>query len=766
VDSFEKRYALQDRESEEGEGLITVEGLEQAYRSVAQAVAAAPDGAKVILGPGVYRESVVVSGKRIILEGAGADKSIILAKETALFISRADVTAGSIGLWSLSVGEDVSVVAVSESTARLSDCTMSGGTGPGIIIAGKASNVTLTGNIVTGNMAGGIRVQGGAVKLLRNVVFRNARAGIVLSPSVPGAVQAFSMWHDTVLDNWNGHRCVSFSKSGVVPVTPLERYKLEATILNSAGIGETFSEEFYGVVKQKGRNFISTAALPAPKFFINPEVLDFRPRAEIQRDGLGLELGAYPSPAGEKKLRAVLSNALISEKLQLAYLVSLYLPAEGRAKAHEQIKQILYNWTADFLKYQRLGSRLFAALGLARVAPPHWRVEVILEKFLAGFVDRYTYSLKPLNFFEDEQQLGSRIVEYLKGKTSLFPRFVVERAGTTNAYVMSGRVTRPLSSTEKGSSFSVPHKLKNPYFGKLKSTVKMLKSRKQEKQKKIDDIEYTLTNPHFNPKVKGDSRYRAGLEKKLASLKKEKEQIESQLAALLKQLETTGGTFEIVVDGEVRVTSVKGEVFATFVAAPSGDIMLDSTREFTFQQTSVSVAALKEFAFPGKTIVAEEADPVQLAARSIADMMLWSMLKEETGQLKNLLDLFKRGLIDNADEDRLVELLLLNAELYRKSLGLKAEYERLLEKNRKQRPEVDVRIGYDSSKGADREGVTINVTYNDRKKLTARLEELERVYKPYWELRKPIDEFLRIRFGLTRKLFFESRKMLDKIVEK
>jgi len=104
--------------------------------------------------------------------------------------------------------------------------------------------------------------------------------------------------------------------------------------------------------------------------------------------------------------------------------------------------------------------------------------------------------------------------------------------------------------------------------------------------------------------------------------------------------------------------------------------------------------------------------------------------------------------------------------LYRKSLGLKAEYERLLEKNRKQRPEVDVRIGYDSSKGADREGVTINVTYNDRKKLTARLEELERVYKPYWELRKPIDEFLRIRFGLTRKLFFESRKMLDKIVEK
>ena len=764
IASFEKRYGMQERNNEEGEGLVSVEGLDQAFRSVAQAVAAAPEGAVVSLGPGIYRESVVVSGKKLVLRGAGRDRTIVLAKETALYVSRSSLSIVGIGLWSLTMGEDVSVVALSEAQADLSDCRISGGTGPGLIIAGKTTVATLTGNIITGNMAGGIRVQGGRVNLLRNVVTRNARAGLVLSPSSPGAIRKLSLWHDTVLDNWHGHRCVSFNKSGVVPVAPLDRYRIEATILNSGGIGETFSEEFYGVVKEQGRNFISAGPLPAPKFFVDADKDDYRPTAELQRDEIGLELGSLPSIGGTTKLGSLVSNAIISEKLQLAYLASLFQPTQEREKAHEQIKQVLYNWTADFLKHQRLGSRLFAALGLARVAPPHWRVEVILEKFLAGYVQRYTYSLKPLNFFADDQGLGAIIIEYLKGKTSLFPRFVVEKEGSANAYMMSGRVTKPLADSEVKRAFSVPHVIENPYFAKLNSAVRRLESRRGEVQKKIDDIEYTLTNPHFNPKVKKNSRYRTGLENKQASLQKEKDRLDTQLASLTAQVENTGGKFDLVVEGEIRDVHVKGEIFATFVAAPSGEIMLDATRPVAFRHTAVEVNPLPDYGFQGKTIVAEDAGAQQQAAKVIADMMLHSMIREETGQLRRLLNLFIRGVIENTQEDKLVELLLLNANLYGKALELQTEYHWLKKELAKKKPEVDVRIGYDPSKGADRLGVTVEVVHNDRRKHEMRLEELENIYKPYWELQKSIDEFLRIRFGLTRKLFFESRDLLEKLV--
>jgi hypothetical protein len=39
------------------------------------------------------------------------------------------------------------------------------------------------------------------------------------------------------------------------------------------------------------------------------------------------------------------------------------------------------------------------------------------------------------------------------------------------------------------------------------------------------------------------------------------------------------------------------------------------------------------------------------------------------------------------------------------------------------------------------------------------------VYKPYWLLQEPIDAFLKTRFGLTRKLFFETRDVLQQYVK-
>jgi hypothetical protein len=65
-----------------------------------------------------------------------------------------------------------------------------------------------------------------------------------------------------------------------------------------------------------------------------------------------------------------------------------------------------------------------------------------------------------------------------------------------------------------------------------------------------------------------------------------------------------------------------------------------------------------------------------------------------------------------------------------------------------------------------RTGIRIEVTWRAKAKDEARRRFLEDVYRPYWELQKPIDDFLRIRFGLTRTLFFEARARLDAFVKK
>ena len=472
ITAFEKRYRVPKLDLPKGS--VQIEGKKDvAYASITQALAVAEEDDTIILAPGLYEEPIVITGKKVHLRGAGQDQTIVLARETALYVNQAETTISGIGFWSLTVGNDVSVIALSQSTVEVSDCRISGGTGPGVIVAGKTSQIQLIGNLVAGNGGGGLRIQGGASRLKRNVIARNAVAGIVLAPSNPGAIRNLFLWHDTVLDNWGGRRCVSFAHSGVVPLTPLDRYFIEASIVNTGGLGETFSESFFGKIKSTGRNFLSPSALPATDFFIEAENDDYRPRARIVSDEIGIELGALPSSEGLLEVRKTLNNAIISEKLQVAYVTSLFLPWNQRVEAHEKIKQVLYNWVAEYLSNQRLGVRLMSALGLARIAPLHWRLEVILERFLTGFVNRYTFPLKPLNFFPDNPELGKKITTCLEGKASFFPRFVTNtKTDTGQAYVLSGRVKKPFKSSMTKEPFKQLRTISNPYFDKIANALR------------------------------------------------------------------------------------------------------------------------------------------------------------------------------------------------------------------------------------------------------------------------------------------------------
>lgn len=761
ISAFEMRYDLANSKMKAGK--VVIDGDERVFATLSQAVAAATDDAVILVGAGLYEDAVVVGGKRLQIRGEGPDKTILLARETALYISRSDVAVSGIRFVSLSVGADVAVTAVSESRARLDDCRFEGGTGPGLLVAGKTTRVSLTGNIITGNMGGGLRVQGGTLKLLRNAIVRNAVGGVVMAPSHPGAIASLSLWHDTVLDNWSGRRCVSFARTGVVPVTPLENYRIEGAIINSGGLGEVFSEEYYGIVRQKGRNYVSPSPLPAPDFFVDPDGGDYRPRGAIVKDELGIELGAFPSVAGMAEVRKIFNNALISEKLQLAYVTSLFLPGKERAEVHVRIQQVLSGWVGDFLKYKRLGTRLFAALGLARVAPEHWRLEVILAKFLDGFVERYTYALKPLNFFPDNPEFGARIENYLKGRTSFIPRFVVTGEDREQAYVLSGRVMKPLVTLDSQRYFEVPRVVVNPYHDKVKTAAGMLESRAAEHQRKIDDIEFTLTNPHFTHAQK-NTRYRQNLAKKKEKLEAEKTRLAVQLKELTDQLASSTPTFTLVVKGHITEAEVRGSIFATLVLAPAGDIMMDATEALSFRHIRLDVAPLPEFGYEGASIVPAEIPPEEQAARSIAEQMLRSLIHTETNELRRLLELFRLGTIGNDEEDKLVELLILNADLYRKALEAQAEYEALRRTVGEKVEPLKVKVGYDERRGVGKQGVTVNVHYEDTDAKRKRLDELESLYKPYWELNLQVDNFLKTRYGINQKLFFETRTIFERMV--
>ena len=760
VAAFEKRYDLKLPPSSPP---VLVEETGLNYPTIAAAIEASPNNATIRIPEGVFRESLTLAGRTgISLRGAGHGRTTVIYPDTLVYAHKADFSLIGMSLVSLSVGAEVPVVSISSSRARISDCRITGATGPGVFVTGRDANVVLIGNLVSGNMGGGIRVQGGDLALQRNVITLNAAGGLVITPSAQDVLGSVWLWHDTVLDNWAGRRCVSFSRTGVVPLGDLDRFRVEAAILNSAGIEETFSPEFAARVKASD-NFLSQDPLPARDFFVSPATGDFSPSALIVKDSLGIELGAMPSKQGRREVATALAAALATEKLQLAYIQSLFLPLEERDRAHEKIRQLLNSFVDDYLRSQRLGVRLLEALGLVRVAPPEWRCGIILERFLQGFVAKYSFAIKPLNFFAGNPGLASRIEQHLLGRTSQFPRFIVSTHDAANAYVMSGKVRSAITEARKSRPFSASNRLRNPYGKELAESARMVESRLQETIRKIDDVDATLNNPHIS--MAEGSKYRAGLEKKREGLVADRTELEARLDAIRKQQETVKDDFVLDVKGEFRDVTVRGDLTVQFVQAPSGDILIDEESSLRITYTESEAFPLPEFGFSGKVLSGERQEPEAVAAYSIAERMLKAVIAAETAELKTLLERFLGGIISNSEEDRLVELILLNANLYRAALDARVEYDSLTAERSRNPEEIEVKASYDPARGSDKKGVVLSVTCRDVAGVERRVRQLEDVYKPYWLLQEPIDAFLKTRFGLTRKLFFETRDVLQQYVK-
>jgi hypothetical protein len=146
--------------------------------------------------------------------------------------------------------------------------------------------------------------------------------------------------------------------------------------------------------------------------------------------------------------------------------------------------------------------------------------------------------------------------------------------------------------------------------------------------------------------------------------------------------------------------------------------------------------------------------------------MLRSLIHTETTELRRLLEEYRQGTIGNDDEDKLVELLILNADLYRKALEAQAEYETLRRTIGEKVDPLQVKVGYDERGGVGKQGVTVSVHYEDSDAKRQRLDELETLYKPYWELNLLVDNFLKTRYGINQKLFFQTRSIFEQMVGK
>lgn len=134
------------------------------FGSIAEAVAAAPDGAVVRVGPGTFDEHVVVT-KSVTIEGAGADRTTLVAKapDPTLRVSNAravvvrGVTLSSRGERPNGGALQGGIVEVADSELRFERAAVVGGPGSGVTI-GQGSNVEIDGCLVAGVWNTGIVV--------------------------------------------------------------------------------------------------------------------------------------------------------------------------------------------------------------------------------------------------------------------------------------------------------------------------------------------------------------------------------------------------------------------------------------------------------------------------------------------------------------------------------------------------------------------------------------------------------------------------------
>jgi hypothetical protein len=110
-------------------------GRRGAYPTIGEALTDAPEDAVVEVAPGVYREALRLTGRRLVIRSADGTRSVMVdargSGEPAL-----SATGGAVGLEGLSLQSDAAAVAVVDGELRMERCAAASGSAAGISVRG------------------------------------------------------------------------------------------------------------------------------------------------------------------------------------------------------------------------------------------------------------------------------------------------------------------------------------------------------------------------------------------------------------------------------------------------------------------------------------------------------------------------------------------------------------------------------------------------------------------------------------------------------
>ena len=745
----------------------TLTGVE--FTSIQAAIAKAPAGSVVSIPAGRYEEPILIEDKDLRLVGAGAQSTGIVASQTALWVSGGHVEIQDLTLVSRSVAESTAVAAFTDTTSRLVGCRVTGGTGPGILVTGT-SNVHLEGNLVTGNMGGGLLIKGGVVSSFRNTLVRNAVAGYVFSPTSHTSIQSVSTSHDTVLDNWSGPRCIAMTRKGLIPPEVLSALvRIRASILNSAGVGETLGIEAVGTLRRDGLNFLCDTPLPAPTFFTAPARGDFTPVKEIAaKDRDGIEVGAIPSKEYGERLAALAQRNLLEGKVWRAYLLSRFLPLDERVRLEDAVQKAIYKQTGDALARERVGPFLHHVLALVEHVPPTWRLDTLASRLAAAFAASHRTRVEFFDLFPDASPVFQKaLVEQLSTGLPELPAVLTLQGNEARKLMLSGAFAEPTREHRSSSALQVIETIQNTWILKLNDKIAYLRNRTEGQAKKIKELDATVNNPHIFPPGKVSKR-RAILLEQLEKARKEQASDEAELAGIVAARDEAPPTYVAEVTGTLTHRTIEGAARVSVIGAPSGDILLDKTISLNHLDQWLRVEPLPQFGYLGMAQAPPKGALDEFLAESVAAAFIEGMARSLVTELEVQVSRWERGLDDNKIREQLVELVYLHAPMFARARSTRPRYEALL----KQLTAVDsgspvtVEMGYDPDRGPALQGVTLKVhPAPPRARLEAEKARLETLYLPYWTLEPRLKTILVDVLGSDLDEIIRYRKTLDRFME-
>ena len=751
-----------------GPGRITVSTLNGVeFTSLQAAVDQSSAGSVITIPAGRYTEPVILEDKTLRLVGAGADRTAVVTAQTALWVSGGAVEIRDLTLASRSVAEGTAVAAFADTTSRMVGCRVLGGTGPGILVTGT-SDVHIEGNLVSGNMGGGLLIKGGLVSSFRNTLVRNAVAGYVFSPTSHASIRGVRLDHDTALDNWSGPRCLSMARKGLIPPEVLSSLvRIRSAILNTGGIGETLGVEAVGALRRGGLNFLSDHPLPAPAFFSAPDKGDFTPAGEIAlKDRDGIEVGAIPSTEYSAQLAALAQRSLLEGKVWRAYLLSRFLPQDERVRLEDAVQKAVYAQTGTVLGQKRVGVFLHNVLALVGRVPASWRLDALASRLAAAFAVSHRTRVEFFDLFPNaspvfRKALSERLAANLPG----LPAMLTIQGNGAHKLMFSGAFTEEAKERRESSKLRVIETIQNTWILKLNEKIAYLRKRTETRGKKIKELDATVNNPHLFPPGQV-SRRQEILVEQLTKHRKEQVADEGALADLLAKREAAPPTYVAEITGTVARRTIDGAARISVIGAPSGDILLDTPLSLHRMDRWLRVEPLPRFGFLGMAQPPPGGELDVLLADQVSAAYIEGMTRALVKELEVLVSRWERGLTDETVQERLVEQVYLHANAFAAAGAERPRYEELLRQlTGTAASPVVIEMGYDPDRGPAEQGVTLKVTpAPPRAALVAEKARLETLYLPYWTLEPRLKSVLRDLLGADLDEIVRYRKTLDRFM--